>query len=59
MAKTFDRPKLDEDLEVGVRGLYQNNGYFKGGREVTDLKTVDSTAPDVPLPFPGIGPQAR
>ena len=29
MSKTFDRPKLDEDLEVGVRGLYQDNGYFK------------------------------
>ena len=29
MAKTYDRQKLDEDLEVGVRGLYQNNGYFK------------------------------
>jgi outer membrane protein insertion porin family len=27
--KTFDRNKLDEDLEVGVRGLYQDNGYFK------------------------------
>jgi outer membrane protein insertion porin family len=29
MSKTFDRPKLDEDLEIGVRGLYQDNGYFK------------------------------
>ena len=29
MGKTFDRPKLDEDLEVGVRGLYQDHGYFK------------------------------
>ncbi|MGH9681341.1 MAG: BamA/OMP85 family outer membrane protein, partial [Candidatus Acidiferrales bacterium] len=29
LAKTFDRPKLDEDLEIGIRGLYQDNGYFK------------------------------
>src|SRR5258708_38399960 len=25
MSKTFDRPKLDEDLEIGVRGIYQDN----------------------------------
>jgi outer membrane protein insertion porin family len=29
MSKTFDRPKLDEDMEIGVRGIYQDNGYFK------------------------------
>jgi len=29
MSKTFDRPKLDEDLEIGIRGIYQDNGYFK------------------------------
>jgi outer membrane protein insertion porin family len=29
LSKTFDRPKLDEDLEIGIRGLYQDNGYFK------------------------------
>ena len=29
MSKTFDRPKLDEDMEIGVRALYQDNGYFK------------------------------
>jgi outer membrane protein insertion porin family len=28
-SKTFDRPKLDEDLEIGVRGIYQDNGYFQ------------------------------
>ncbi len=28
-SKTFDRPKLDEDMEIGIRGLYQDNGYFK------------------------------
>jgi outer membrane protein insertion porin family len=43
MSKTFDRPKLDEDLEVGVRGLYQDHGYFKVSVVVDDkdLHTVD------------------
>jgi len=27
--KTYDRQKLNEDLEVGVRGLTGDNGYFK------------------------------
>jgi outer membrane protein insertion porin family len=29
LTKTFDREKLNEDMEVGVRGLYQDNGYFR------------------------------
>src|SRR5713226_3671597 len=29
LSKTYDRQKLNEDLEVGVRGLYRDNGYFK------------------------------
>jgi len=29
LTKTYDREKLNEDLEVGIRGLYQNSGYFK------------------------------
>jgi outer membrane protein insertion porin family len=28
LTKTYDREKLNEDLEVGCRGLYQDNGYF-------------------------------
>ena len=28
-SKTYDREKLNEDLEVGCRGLYQNSGYFR------------------------------
>ena len=55
MAKTFDRPKLDEDLEVGVRGLYQDHGYFKVVVDVKDLKTVDLNRAGVPVPVPGIG----
>jgi outer membrane protein insertion porin family len=29
LTKTYDRDKLNEDLEVGVRSLYQDNGYFR------------------------------
>jgi outer membrane protein insertion porin family len=29
LTKTYDQEKLNEDLEVGIRGLYQDNGYFK------------------------------
>jgi len=29
MAKTYDREKLNEDIEVGIRGLYQDNGFFR------------------------------
>ena len=56
-SKTFDRPKLDEDLEVGVRGLYQNHGYFKAVVDVKDLKTVTLNKGGIPIPIPGIGAQ--
>ena len=29
LSKTYDREKLNEDLEVGIRGLYQDNGFFR------------------------------
>jgi outer membrane protein insertion porin family len=41
LSKTFDRRKLDEDLEVGIRGLYQDNGYFKVSVGEPVLKTGD------------------
>ena len=53
MSKTFDRPKLDEDLEVGIRGLYQDHGYFKVVVDVKDLKTVDVNSGGIPMPCPG------
>jgi outer membrane protein insertion porin family len=54
-SKTFNRPKLDEDMEVGIRGLYQDHGYFKVVVDVKDLKTVDVDKAGIPLPIPGIG----
>ena len=52
MSKTFDRPKLDEDLEIGVRGLYQDNGYFKVLVKDPIVKTEDINRPGVPGPIP-------
>ncbi len=45
MNKTFDKEKLDEDLEVGIRGFYQDNGYFEVSVDIADppgLQTVDT-----------------
>ncbi len=53
--KTFDRPLLDEDMEVGIRGLYQDHGYFKVDVNVASLKTVDISHGGIPGPFPGVG----
>ena len=57
MSKTFDRAKLDEDLEIGVRGLYQDNGYFKVLVKDPIIKTEDLNRPGVggPIPIPVIG----
>jgi outer membrane protein insertion porin family len=55
MSKTFDRPKLDEDLEVGVRGLYQDHGYFKVDVNVASIKTVDVNRGGIPGPWPLVG----
>jgi outer membrane protein insertion porin family len=41
MHKTFDRAKLDMDLEAGVRDLYQSAGYFKVVVKEPILTTVD------------------
>jgi outer membrane protein insertion porin family len=44
MSKTFDKEKLDEDMEVGLRGFYQDNGYFEvlvDIQEPPGLQTVD------------------
>jgi len=52
LSKTYDREKLNEDLEVGCRGLYQNNGYFRvvcaGNGPI--LENVDVHHGGVPIP---------
>jgi outer membrane protein insertion porin family len=53
--KTFDRDKLDEDLEVGIRGLYRDHGYFKVSVTPDTIKTVDVSRGGIPGPWPGVG----
>lgn len=55
MSKTFDQDKLNEDMEVGIRGLYQNHGYFKVNVNATSLKTVDINKGGIPGPWPVVG----
>lgn len=42
MSKTYDHDKLIEDIEVGIRGLYQDNGYFKVVVKDPVLENVDT-----------------
>jgi outer membrane protein insertion porin family len=54
MHKTFDRSKLNEDLEAGVRDLYQSAGYFKVVVKDPILTTVDVNREGLgPLPIIG------
>lgn len=57
LSKTYDRDKLNEDLEVGVRGLYQDNGYFKVLVKDPILENIDTPAYrlGIPLPFTAHG----
>src|SRR5271157_3398474 len=52
MAKTYDREKLNEDLEVGIRGLYQDNGFFRVvvAPNGPILQNVDVQHGGVPIP---------
>lgn len=40
-SKTFDRRKLSEDMEIGIRGLHQDAGYFTVLVQDPILDTVD------------------
>ena len=55
MNKTFDRDKLNEDIEAGIHALYQDHGYFKVTISDPVLKTVDENKPGIPGPWPIIG----
>src|SRR6266851_867352 len=56
LTKTYDREKLNEDLEVGIRSLYQDNGYFKAAIKDPILDNVDVKHRGVGVPVPGLGP---
>ena len=57
MSKTFDRGKLDQDMEIGIRGLYQNTGYFRADIKDPILDSVELNRFGLPIPFPLIGRQ--
>jgi len=42
LTKTYDREKLSEDLEIGVRGLYRDNGYYKVSVGEPILENIDT-----------------
>jgi len=53
LSKTYDREKLNEDLEVGVRGLYQDNGYFKVVVKDPILENIDTQGFRLGVPIAG------
>jgi outer membrane protein insertion porin family len=53
MSKTYDHDKLIEDQEVGIRGLYQDNGYMKVSLPDPVLENVDTEGWKYGVPFMG------
>ena len=53
LSKTYDHGKLIEDLEVGIRGLYQDNGYFKAVILDPVLQNVDTQNNRYGIPLAG------
>jgi len=53
MSKTYDHDKLIEDQEVGIRGIYQDNGYFKVVLPEPILENVDTSGFKYGMPFLG------
>jgi outer membrane protein insertion porin family len=53
LTKTYDRQKLNEDIEVGVRGLYQDNGYFKVSVGEPSLENFDTKGYKLGVPLTG------
>ena len=51
LTKTYDREKLSEDLEAGVRELYRSNGYFKVSVGDPILENVETTHARLGVPL--------
>jgi outer membrane protein insertion porin family len=51
LTKTYDRQKLSEDLEVGVRGLYRDNGYYKVSVSEPALENIDTQSNRLGVPL--------
>ncbi len=54
-SKTYDKDKLDEDISVGIYGLYQDHGYFRINVLDPILNTVKTERGGIPGPWPLIG----
>ncbi|MGH9709395.1 MAG: outer membrane protein assembly factor BamA, partial [Candidatus Acidiferrales bacterium] len=55
-SKTYDRDKLDEDMAVGINGLYRDHGYFRVVVNEPVLKNVKVQHNGLPVgPIPYIG----
>ncbi|MGA7920822.1 MAG: outer membrane protein assembly factor BamA [Candidatus Acidiferrales bacterium] len=55
LSKTYDKAKLDEDLGVGIRGIYQDHGYFKVNVSDPVVKITDDVRSGIPGPWPMLG----
>jgi len=53
MSKTYDHDKLIEDIEVGIRGLYQDTGYFRVLVKDPVLENIDTEGWKYGIPFAG------
>ena len=53
LSKTYDREKLIEDIEVGIRGLYQDSGYFKVSVGEPILESIDTEGYRLGVPLTG------
>jgi len=53
LSKTYDHDKLIEDIEVGVRGLYTDNGYFKVLVRDPVLENLDTQGWRLGVPLTG------
>ena len=54
-SKTYDKSKLDEDLGVGVSGIYKDLGYYKANVADPVVKITDDVRSGIPGPWPVIG----
>jgi outer membrane protein insertion porin family len=55
MSKTYHSGKLSEDLEIGIRGLYQDHGYFTVLVKEPIVETEDVKRGGLPGPWPLVG----
>jgi outer membrane protein insertion porin family len=53
LSKTYDHDKLIEDIQVGIQGLYQDNGYFKVLVKDPILENLDTQGWKLGIPLTG------